>query len=252
MLGCCAKGALTVWSRQSIEKYRQDGYLIRREPIFDAKQMVRLTEIFEEHLANRGAKRADELDTPHFADHRLLEFLLSDRVLDLVEPLIGPNIALWSSHFIAKEAYQGRRTPWHEDSAYWQGRVDRVDQIVTVWLALDASTRENGCMRVIPGSHRGGHYVYGPVDTEQNTFTTEIQNVDEARAVYFELQPGQCSLHDARIIHGALANQSDHRRAGYTMRYMATTTHVIAEANPNFPIWLARGRDLAGNTYANG
>ncbi len=239
-------------SAGSREVYQRQGYVIERDPLFDSEKMRRLTEIFEEHLANRGTKRADELDTPHFHDHRLLEFLLADEVLDRVEHLIGPNIALWSSHFIAKEPYQGRRTPWHEDSAYWQGRVDRADQIVTVWLALDPSTRENGCMRVIPGSHLGGHRSYGPVDAEQNTFDSEIQDVDEAAAVYFELEPGQCSMHDARIIHGAMPNRSPKRRAGYTMRYLATTTHVIAEANPNFPIWLARGKDLSGNTYVNG
>ena len=57
-------------------------------------------------------------------------------MLDTVEPLVGPDIALWTSHFISKDPYTGRATPWHEDCAYWNGRFDTYDRIVTVWLAL--------------------------------------------------------------------------------------------------------------------
>lgn len=240
-----------MWTEEQVSLYRRQGYLLQRERLFSEAKMKRLTAIFEEHLAQRGIRRADELDTPHFHDGRLLEFLLADEVLDWVEPIIGPNIALWSSHFIAKEPYVGRRTPWHEDSAYWQDRVDRADKIVTIWLAIDRSVRDNGCMRVIPGSHLIDGFEYGPVDPEVNTFATEIIGVDEKQAVYFELEPGQSSFHDARIVHGAEANASPLRRCGYTMRYMSTETRVIPETNSGFRIWLARGRDLAGNVYQN-
>ncbi len=126
--------------------------------------------IFEEILNNRGNVRADELDVPHFKDNRLFEFLMADHVLDLVEKFIGPNIGLWSSHFICKEPKIGRRTPWHEDTSYWKGRFDRMDQIVTIWIALDDCTIENGCMGVIPSTHHDGFSDYDNVDTSVNTF----------------------------------------------------------------------------------
>ena len=120
--------------------YRQNGYFLYHKPLFAPEKFSRLEKIFEEHLAEKGSKLSDELDTPHFRDPRLLEFLLSDEPLDLVEPLIGPNIGLWSSHFISKDPYSGRATPWHEDSAYWKGRLSAYDNIITVWLAIDHST----------------------------------------------------------------------------------------------------------------
>ena len=167
-------------------------------------------------------------------------------------PITGPNFALWSSHFISKDPFTGRATPWHEDSAYWQDRLDKHDGIVTVWLALDRSSRENGCMRVIPGTHHNGFSNYAPVDHKENTFGREIPDeIDESRAVYFELKPDECSLHDARIMHGAMPNTSPHRRCGYTMRYMTTSNRVIPEHNKGHQIWLARGKDLGGNSYAN-
>jgi ectoine hydroxylase-related dioxygenase (phytanoyl-CoA dioxygenase family) len=71
--------------------------------------------------------------------------------------------------------------------------------------------------------------------------------------VYFTLQPNECGLHEVRIIHGARANTSDKRRAGYTMRYFPTTCRVVAEHpdNREHKLWLARGRDHAGNRHEN-
>jgi len=128
-----------------------------------------------------------------------------------------------------------------------------MEGICTVWLALDEASPENGCMRVIPGTHQNGFSEYQPVDKDQNIFGSEIkpETIDEDKAVYFSLQPNECSLHEARIIHGAKANTSDKRRAGYTMRYFPTTSKLVPERNVGHKVWLARGRDIAGNTYEN-
>lgn len=231
--------------------YHQQGYLLYHDQLFSEEKLARLRAIFEEHLAAKGSKLSDELDVPHFQDPRLLEFLLADEPLDLIEPLIGPNIGLWSSHFICKDPYVGRATPWHEDSAYWNGRISSFDGIVTIWLALDRSTKENGCMRVLPGTHNNGFSEYESVDSKGNTFPTQVKNIDDAKAVYFELEPGECSLHDSRIIHGATANTSPYRRCGYTMRYFSTAAKILPTRNSKHKVWLARGKDLAGSKFEN-
>jgi len=239
-------------SDQDVEFFRANGYFLHKRPLLSAEQLEQLEGIFNEHLADKGDKLSDELDTPHFRDPRLLDILLSDEVLDLVEPLVGPDIALWTSHFISKDPYTGRPTPWHEDSAYWEGRLSEYDRIVTVWMALGGpSNRENGCMRVIPGSHlNGGFSDYRPVDQTVQTFHAEVIGVEEDKAVDFELERGECSLHDGRIIHGAKPNTSPMRRTGYTMRYFPASVKVMpVEQNEGWRVWLARGRDTAGNTY---
>jgi ectoine hydroxylase-related dioxygenase (phytanoyl-CoA dioxygenase family) len=244
-----------VLSERDVEFFRTQGYLLPGRQLFSPEKLARLEAIFNEHLADKGDKLSDELDTPHYRDERLLEFLLSDEVLDTVEPLVGPDIALWSSHFISKDPFTGRATPWHEDSAFWEGRFDAYDHIVTVWLALEnPSTQENGCMRVIPGTHLSGGFssTYVPTDQTVQTFHAEIAEVDESKAVDFELQRGEFSLHDGRIVHGAKPNTSAIRRTGYTMRYFPSSVKMQPiEANKGWQIWLARGEDLAGNEYAN-
>jgi ectoine hydroxylase-related dioxygenase (phytanoyl-CoA dioxygenase family) len=242
---------MSTWTKEEVQFYRENGYLLYKKQLFSPEKMDGLTALFEEQLAQKGSKLSDELDTPHFREERLLSYLLSEEVLDLVEPIIGPNIGLWSSHFICKDAYVGRATPWHEDSAYWKGRVSSYHNIITVWLAIDPSNQENGCMRVIPGTHTNGFSEYEAVDKSNNLFATQIKQVDESKAVYFELERGECSLHESRIVHGAKPNTSPYRRCGFTMRYFSTDIEVYPERNPNFKVWLARGKDLAGNTYAN-
>ena len=239
-------------SEAQIRAYERSGYTLFNSPIFAPERFAELQAIFEENLTRYGA---GDLDMMHVRDSRLLEFLMSDEILDLVEPLVGPDIGLWASHFISKEPRTGKATPWHEDSAYWEGRISTMAGICTVWLALDRATPANGSMGVLPGTHTNGFSEYDSEDAENNfaDFERRIKPelIDESKAVYFSLEPNECSLHEARIIHGARANTSDNRRAGYTMRYFPTTSQVIAERNPGHKLWLVRGQDRAGNAFIN-
>jgi ectoine hydroxylase-related dioxygenase (phytanoyl-CoA dioxygenase family) len=241
-----------VLTDEEVKSFREKGYLLYHKQLLSTGQLDRLNEIYEDHRRLHADKQGDEFDTPHFEDERLFEFLLAEPVLDLVECLIGGDLALWSSHFICKDPKVGRATPWHEDSSYWTGRLDRYDRIVTVWLALDDIDRENGCMQVIPGSHlAGGFSEYRAVDAKLNTFPTEIAGVPLDNAVPFNLRRGECSLHDGRIMHGADPNLSDRRRLGYTMRYISAALHAYPEVNRDHRLWLARGHPVADNRYQN-
>ena len=170
-----------------------------------------------------GDRRPEGMDVPHFTDNGLFRWLFHDDVLDLVEPILGPDIALFSSHFICKPKGDGRKVPWHEDSYYWRGMMNPME-VCTVWLAIDPSTRENGCMKVIPRTFHG-YSDYDPVDPEKNVFSTEIKKhlVDEARQVHLELQPNHASLHDGRLMHGSDPNTSNIRRCGSSVRISPTS-----------------------------
>jgi ectoine hydroxylase-related dioxygenase (phytanoyl-CoA dioxygenase family) len=191
------------------------------------------------------------MDVPHFTDTKLFEWLFSDEVLDLVEPIIGPDIALFSSHFICKPKGDGKRVPWHEDSFYWNHMISPL-RVVTVWLAIDKSTRENGAMLIIPRT-MDGNSEHLPVDAAQNVLPWEVrkQQVDEGKAVAIELETNHASLHDGRLLHGSPPNTSNVRRCGYTMRYMPTTVKLSEPSYAVHNIYLARGKDHAGNRYAD-
>ncbi len=241
-------------SDEQLAQYKNSGYIIYDQPVFPETKFNALKEHFESKLLRLpDGYRPEAMDVPHFTDTKLFDWLFADEILDLVEPIIGPDICLWSSHFICKPKGDGRRVPYHEDSAYW-GKIISPMDIVTVWLAIDESTPENGCMYVVPGSQENGYSTYEDVvDKSTAVFATEIIKPEryEEKAVPCILQPNQASLHHAKMIHGSPANHSQKRRCGYTMRYMSAACKFSNEEYSNHNIYLARGRNLAGNTLGD-
>jgi ectoine hydroxylase-related dioxygenase (phytanoyl-CoA dioxygenase family) len=236
----------SIFTDQQVESYKSNGYLLPQIQVFNEDELNELTEIFESL-----EKAGKNLDTPHFREPALLKFLLSEKVFKVVEPLIGPDFGLFSSHFISKEPGKGKATPWHEDSNYWDGRFDQFNGIVTLWLALDESTEENGCMKLIPGTHLRDDFIYEPCSLEENIFVKEIVNIDENEAVSCVLKRGEFSLHDSRMVHGAQPNRSNKRRCGYTMRYFSQHMKYVVENGPNFKLWHCRGQNPHGNPAVN-
>lgn len=173
--------------------------------------------------------------------------LVSDsRLLDLAEIFIGPNIALFASHYICKPAGDGLPVLWHQDGSYWP--LDPME-VVTCWLAVDSSTAENGCMRVIPGSHRGPMREH-QAHSREAVLHTEIalEAVDEARAVDVEIPAGGVSFHHPMLVHGSNPNLSSRRRCGLTIRYIPTTTRIT---RPDWTTFLLRGEAVPGiNDYS--
>ncbi len=244
-------------SQDDVSTYRKEGYLIYNKSVLSEEKFQGLRDCFEEILANLPAdERPEAMDVPHFMHPGLLEWAFDENILALVEPIVGPDIALFSTHFICKPKGNGKRVPWHEDSAYWKGMLEPME-VVTVWLAIDSSTRVNGCMKVIPRSHEGpnkGFSDYDPVDIATSVFNTEItkEQRDEERQVYVELQPNECSLHDSRIMHGSEPNLSQIRRCGWTLRFASTSVKFNEEKFAGaHQVYLAKGRDLGGNRYAD-
>jgi hypothetical protein len=240
-----------------VSQYRKEGYLIVNRPVLPAERFQGLKDCFEGILANLPPdERPEAMDVPHFMHPELLKYAFDENILALVEPIIGPDIALFSTHFICKPKGNGKRVPWHEDSAYWNGLIEPME-VATVWLAIDPSTKVNGCMKVIPRTHvegQKGFSDYDDVDTATSVFPTEIKKEqrEDERQVYIELQPNECSLHDARIMHGSEPNNSQIRRCGWTMRFASAACKFNEEKFAGaHQVYLAKGRDLGGNRYAD-
>lgn len=243
------------------ETFRRDGVLIMDQPLLPKADFDQLTLDFERIHADwsqRFGLRSEEMDKPHFVYPELFRYAAHPQVLDLVESLIGPDIVFFTSHFICKSAGNGQRVPWHTDAGYWVDMLRPMDNVLTIWLAIDPSTEENGCVRFVPGSHHqeddGSAYV--PVsDGAAAVFPTELneqyQQVAEANAISAILKPGHASVHHANTIHGSRGNQSRQRRCGLTLRYFSSDSKWLYQNNtdPLFDVYLLRGQDRAGNRY---
>ena len=244
-------------SEAELDHYLREGYVVHNKPVLPQAKFDGLKNYFEGILTELPeGERPEAMDVPHFMHPKLLEWVMDDAILSLVEPIVGPDIALFSTHFICKPRGNGKRVPWHEDSAYWKPVLHPME-VCTVWLAIDPSTKVNGCMMVIPRTHDAGargFSDYDEVDPTKNVFSTEIKAMqrDETKRVYVELQPNECSLHDARLQHGSDPNTSSIRRCGYTMRFTSTRVKFNEEKFAGaHQVYLAKGKDHAGNRYAD-
>jgi ectoine hydroxylase-related dioxygenase (phytanoyl-CoA dioxygenase family) len=239
---------------EQVAFYREHGYL-KYGRLFNPEEMDALRAHVDAMIAALAeGRRPEELDAPHFTDPWFFRYLAHPRVLDLIEDFIGPDIVLWSSHLIAKPRGDGRAVPWHTDGEYWGVRLQPME-VITLWLAVDDSTVENGCMRVVDGSHReeaSGLGRYEGVDLSTHLFGSGLpaDQIDPSRLVDLELKAGECHFHDAWTVHGSNPNRSSKRRCGYTMRYMPASV-VHEDYGHGWKIYLLRGQDRTGgrNVY---
>jgi Phytanoyl-CoA dioxygenase (PhyH) len=262
-----------ILTTQEIADYHHNGYVVpsyRLPPAMVSELQITLQQLID---ANPGV-RPEKLVSAHIegknddgvnGSKRFLELSMYPPLIDLVSEVIGGDIALWGCQVFCKPPADGYATPWHQDGQYWPIRPLAT---CTVWIALEPSLKTNGCLRVIPGSH--AQKVLHPHLHEDRVELTLNQSVntdcfDASQAQDLELQPGQMSLHDVFMIHGANANTSDKRRTGVAIRYMPTSSHFDRSLHPakgesglnlNFstrPLWLLKGRDVCGmNDFITG
>lgn len=163
------------------------------------------------------------------------------RVLDAVESILGPNLLVFDSVWFVKKPGDKQFISWHQDATYWGLHPPAV---TTAWIALSNSTPQNGCVRVVAGSHKNPILPHNETYGEQNALSRgqEIAvEVDERNAVDLVLAPGEFSLHDVAIVHGSNANTSAEPRIGIAIRYI--TPEVKQDGNIRQFALLVRGED---------
>ncbi len=233
------------------QEYDENGYVIVRNAI-DA-DLARET---AEHVHWLRKKYPDTRPEQFHHDllvndpfmHRLVG---DDRLLDIAEQFIGSNIALFAAHYIAKPPKHGQEVLWHQDGTYWP--LEPME-VTTIWLAATDSNRENGCLRVLPGTQNNkllSRAELQDVDDGSNVLASGIHpsQIDDSNVVDLELKAGDVSIHNPKIIHGSKPNTSDKWRIGLTLRYIPTTTYVKFENHQNV---LLRGDKVDGiaNMYS--
>lgn len=235
-------------------QYERDGYMLFPN-VLDADLIQEASEHVAWLQAQNPGLRPEQLHHHLMTNDPFWVRLISDdRLLDIAEQFIGPNIALFASHYISKPPQDGQPVLWHQDGSYWP--LEPME-VITLWLAVDDSDAENGCMRVIRGTHTLDLQAMKPRTEVANVLSSGMdpELVEEANAVDLILKAGGVSVHHPNIIHGSNANNSPRRRCGLTIRYIPTTTRILLKDGPmqeeGWPsAFLLRGEAIPGvNRY---
>jgi ectoine hydroxylase-related dioxygenase (phytanoyl-CoA dioxygenase family) len=227
------------------DHYERDGYGIFRE-VIDSGLIAEASDHVSWLQQQHPDVRPEQLGHTFLRDDPFwIRLIRDDRLLDIAQLFIGPNIALFASHYISKPPLTGQPVRWHQDSAFWP--LEPME-VVTLWLAVDHSTPENGCVRVVPGSHRMEIADMRPSRVDSVLGQEIAVDIDETEAVNIVLRPGDVEVHHPNIVHGSNANASPNRRCGLTIRYIPTSTRIVSEEQPWPSAFLLRG-DPGVNTY---
>ena len=158
------------------------------------------------------------LDGPHLHFRWAWELSVHPRLLDVMEQLLGsPRILLKSTRVFYKHAGSASFVGWHQD-----GITERLEdaRIPAVWLGLTAATVENGCLRVVPRSHRLGLIPHVKRPDPRNLTSGGITAEAEIGEPYdIEMQAGEMSLHHPLLLHASNPNHSDGPRIGFSATY---------------------------------
>ena len=173
----------------------------------------------------------------HRYDELVRSICQKDTILDVVEDLLGPNIKLYTDQFFMKPPFQGGAQNWHQDSGSW--KMFAPHDHVTVWIALDNATVDNGCLHYIPGSHHCGYVDPGHIAN----LVAQLQG-DE---VLVPREPGYAAFHHSLTLHYTGPNTTPNRRRGMAFHYMRAETYYIGNAEDRQPPFLlVRGHEMPG------
>lgn len=224
-----------------IRALEEDGVLFPIPVLSIEESAFYLSKCNELETAMGGKPDAIRLTQLHLAFPWAYQLATHSSVLDLAGELLGPNIAIWATSIFSKHANDERYVGWHQDGKYWG-----LDcEVVSVWIALTESTAENGCMRVVRGSHLSGLLPHREAVSNLNVLSRQQEigvAFDRSRIVDVVLQPGEASIHHLRVIHGSPRNTSNKKRIGFVVRYVSPEA---LRAGAGTKLMLARGADSA-------
>lgn len=224
--------------------YRRDGVLFpaARLPAADTAAFRaafdRLAAAFD------GRPRAELTSQCHLNLRWAYDLATHPAILDAVEEVIGRDILIHSSTIFFKAPRDRSFVSWHQDSYFWGLSAPRL---TSAWVALSDSAVDNGCLRVVPGSHRRDRVRHRTTAAKPGNLLSsglEVElAIDPEQVVDVTLAPGELSLHHANIVHGSNPNHSDRPRIGFAVRYLDSS---VTQTLPHHAVVVARGRrDIA-------
>ena len=151
-------------------------------------------------------------------DERLMAYVNHPELLDIVRQLIGPKVYSIVTNVFNKPPQVDGRHPLHQDLRYF--RIRPPEGIVACWTAMTLTTRRNGCLSVIPRSHKAGLYQHGTPNWEYVNFKFYgIESRIDGERVHIEMEPGDTIFFHPLLVHGSGRNRSPEFRRSISAHF---------------------------------
>jgi ectoine hydroxylase-related dioxygenase (phytanoyl-CoA dioxygenase family) len=164
--------------------------------------------------------------------------------------LLGGPVRFWHDQIFYKPAHHGGVVAWHQDYSYWTRTTPMAH--LSCWIGLDDSTRENGCVHYVPGSHRWNLLPITGLADDMDSIQTVLTDEQKAnfKPVAIELKKGEASFHHPLMVHGSFENITDRPRRAAVINVfrdgvMSDSKEPLLEGVPA----IAKGKKIQGQFF---
>lgn len=226
-----------------VDQFRASGYVAGIPVLSRSEAGAALQTLLEWEKSSGKSVKETMRGKAHLLLKVLSDLVHHPRLVAALKDVLGPNVLCLESGFFWKNAQDSSFVSWHQDSTYLQLQPAAG---LAAWLALTDSRKDNGALKVIPGTHTDGDLAYDLIPGENNMlkFSRQVRGIDPAKAVHLELEPGQLSMHANHIVHGSEPNGSDRPRIGWSCIFIAP--HAKTTARGAMGATLVAGEDTHG------
>ncbi len=230
----------TALTQNQIQSYQQDGYLLV-ENFLDKEELSFWREAVTEAIEQRDGKKMPGSDAKIDEDdginkdsdyyvkvfdqmlnlwqtnNKMKQLMLDDKIGEMVAGLAGwDGTRIWHDQALIKRPW-ANPTSWHLDTPFWSFSDRRA---MSIWVAMDDATYENGCLYFIPGSYHKTTFQNPGIGKNMDAVFDFYPQFIKSKSVAVPMKAGSCSFHNGLTIHGAGANMTNGFRRAMTCAYM--------------------------------
>jgi len=229
----------STFTSEQLASYHREGYFLARG-LFAADEISKLLEFAQQDPAfvnslygrRDGTGRKTKLALWNEAGNSLYSmFARSTRIVDRMEQVLGGEVYHYHTKMMLKEPRVGGAWEWHQDYGYWYHNGCLFPYLASCLIAVTRSTRDNGCLQVIAGSHEMGRIDHGKTGDQAGA---DLERVDAALArlplVYVEAEPGDALFFHCNLLHRSDQNLADYPRWSLICCYNAARNDPYKES----------------------
>lgn len=253
---------------EQVQHYREHGYLVVND-ILTAEESAELNQYaydvvagkiplppgngiwMEQAAVDKGLVKGN---TPeylfkighqmHMKDSIFQKYAIHPKLVEVLEHLVGPDIKCVQSMYLDKPPGLGVGQPYHQDSWYLK---TAPDTLMAAWIACDDADQENGCLSVIPDSHRDPIFPHEqPVDPEKRKVYVEVHNARSRPEQMVPLKTGSAVFFAGHVLHRSGNNHTNRRRRSYVLHYADAKSRWLNDPHAKNPFHPVRGREYPG------
>ncbi|XP_013396823.1 uncharacterized protein LOC106163706 [Lingula anatina] len=226
------------------EQFHRDGFIILRK-FLDAEEVTNLRTALEQDRAledyhyardDGQGRQTKTVNWSHPGDDITGMIGRSEKAAGTMEKLLGGEVYQYHAKVVMKEPFTGGAFIWHQDYGYWYLNGNLFPDMGTVWIAVDGADKTNGCLQILPGSHRAGRMDHVKVGDQAGADPERVELLAKlCPLTYVQLDPGDALFFHCNLLHRSDQNHSQNRRWAYLVCYnRASNDPVYKHHHPNY------------------